>query len=117
MKILIVEDSHQRIHWFMHELEGHDVKVAMDAETGKALILKEKYDIIFLDHDLGDRAFVDSDDPNTGFQVAKVQLESINLDTETIVHSLNPVGAQNIKNLLPNCRCQPFGSFGFKKPQ
>ncbi len=100
MNILVVEDSEERNQHFRQWLQGHEFSIAINAEEGLRLLHAKKYDVIFLDHDLGDRSGVPSDDPNTGYAVAKEIPNSINKDAQVIIHSMNPVGSQNILNVL-----------------
>lgn len=65
------------------------------------MVREKEYDLIFLDHDLGNREYVDSDDSNTGFQVAKAIKGTPNESTFIVIHSANPVGAENIRQELP----------------
>jgi len=106
MRILVVEDNPERNKWFKSIFPMADF--AIDAETGVKCVTENVYDSIFLDHDLGDRVFVDSEDMNTGFQVAKKIKETENMNAQIIVHSLNPTGAQNIKGILPQAQIVPF---------
>ena len=114
--ILIIEDDHRRIRWFNNQLTGHcDLDVFENAELGIKAVKENKYDIIFLDHDLGGRIFVPSDDPNTGYQVAKTLKESLNKDTRVIVHSFNPEGVDKIVSAIgKNAVKKPFGTFEIK---
>ena len=69
------------------------------------------FDIIFLDHDLGNRIYVDSGDPNTGFQVAMFIQNNKICYNEIIVHSMNYWGAKNIKDIIPDARLIPINIF------
>lgn len=61
-------------------------------EAIKNLTLIKKFDIIDLDHDLGEE--------KSGYDIAKYIVENqIKVDTIRI-HSMNPVGVQNIRQLL-----------------
>jgi hypothetical protein len=105
MKVFILEDSDSRIEWFKQHFPNADI-----AKTAKEayIYLENEYDLIFLDHDLGGEILVDSNKDNTGYQVAKFISSSINKNTETIIHTLNPCGAQNMKNALPHARYIPY---------
>lgn len=94
MKILILEDDQNRIDIFKINLIGESVDYCIEAKEAIKLINAQKYDLIFLDHDLGGEIYVNSDDENTGYQVAKIIPNSINKDTKVIVHSFNPAGAK-----------------------
>jgi len=118
MKILIVEDNIQRLSWFINEFADCEIIIAKDAETGKKYVIAEKCDVIFLDHDLEffkndpkGLGFCPSDYFNTGYQVAKLIPDSINKKALIIIHSMNPVGASNIKTLLPQAHRMVFGTF------
>lgn len=122
MKIFILEDNQQRIEWFQDFFDqiSDDVKYVTTAEDGKQMVTSEKFDVIFLDHDLGGQVYVDSQNDNTGYQVA---LKMINGQQEcpVVVHSLNSIGANNIVEYLNtnayknNVVRAPFGSPGFFK--
>ena len=105
MRILVVEDDPERHAFFLRELGEHDVCICQNAFKGSNAITKSKFDMIFLDHDLGGRVFVNSDDENTGYQVALKVKGSPNEGAEFIVHSMNVVGAENIVKHLEGIGC------------
>lgn len=111
MKILILEDSGGRIKTFEKHLgKDHDLYFFDNViEAKEALQLLGPFDALFLDHDLDDKIFVNSNEENTGYQLAKwiSENDDIKFD-EIIIHSLNPVGAQNIKAVLPEAKVVPF---------
>lgn len=108
MKILVLEDNLQRIIKFKRGLIGHNVDYSETALLAKKLVMHNKYDLIFLDHDLGGEYCVNSDNRNTGYQVAKQIKDSQNKDTDVIIHSCNYVGAFNIKEVLKHGNLIPF---------
>ena len=115
-RVLILEDSEQRIKLFKEFLGGkcrlHIYKTAWSAITN---IQNLKYDLILLDHDLGGRVYVTEDSENgTGYDVAKAIPNTINKTTLVVVHSFNPTGVHNILNVLPNAKYIPFGEQLFK---
>ncbi len=101
MKVLVVEDNPFRIKKFKSELRRCAVDYTDNAHEGIFLVREKEYDLIFLDHDLGNRECVDSDDSNTGFQVAKAIKGTPNESALIIIHSANPVGAKNMQQELP----------------
>ena len=115
MKILIVEDNQDRINQFEKILAGQELTIVKTAAEGKELVMKHKYDLIMLDHDLGDRVFVNSEDENTGYQVAKAICESQNKSTHIVVHSWNPEGVKNIMSLQLQTFYHPFGTAIFQE--
>ena len=108
MKTFVLEDNDQRITFFKRLFPLADY--AKTVTEAKELLTKNKYDQLFLDHDLGDQVYVDSDEPETGYQVAKfIMYESNhNRTASVIIHSLNWAGAQNIKSIIPWAKIIPF---------
>lgn len=101
MRILIVEDSTERIKVFSRNLIGHEVHVATNAKDAYKIIdEEERFDYIFLDHDLCGGIYEPSDN-NSGYGVAKY-IASIpeKHPYRVIIHSLNPSGASNIQSAL-----------------
>ena len=107
MKILILDDDFSRHKEFNKRLIGCSVT---NVETSKEAIQKleeEIFDIVFLDHDLGGMVFMQSGE-NTGFEVAKWLSENeAKQPRRIIIHSFNPVGAKNMKSLLPSSEVIP----------
>ena len=113
MSILLVEDNENRIRWFQDKLPKFDL--AKTAAEGIKMVQEKVYNQIFLDHDLGNRIFVDSSDENTGYQVALAIAETTNKNANITIHSMNPGGARMIKNILPNAVCIPFCFLNIKE--
>lgn len=116
-KFFILEDSEERIAFFKQSLGkrfGGDCEIFIsdNVEKAKALFADHwPYDTIFLDHDLDDRVYVDSKEQNTGYRFACWMEEnyrnSIN-NKQIIIHSMNEVGAENIKAVLKEAEIIPF---------
>lgn len=107
-KILILEDNHDRINTFKEKFKKDDVYFFDNVQEAiKAYDLFAPFDVIFLDHDLDNEIYVPSGDPNTGYQFAKF-LETKESLPQIIIHSMNVVGAKNIKNILPDAEIVPF---------
>lgn len=111
MKLFILEDDPIRIEKFKTMFSKHDVDLVENAQDGIRLLNENKYDYIFLDHDLGGEQMVDSYEDNTGYTVAKEIPNGPNSGTPIIIHSFNPIGAANMKSILPGSRRMPFGTF------
>lgn len=113
MKIFILEDMEERISKFEEVLPkaypGCELFIVTTAAEGKKILAREKnFDLILLDHDLGGETFVDSENENTGYQVAKFIAHN-NITCPTLVtHSMNVWGARNILSVLPECVHIPF---------
>lgn len=111
MKIFILEDNEQRMVKFRKELIGHIIDHAATIEEGTSLVVTNKYDMMFLDHDLGGKEMVDSFSGNTGYQLAEFIVSfTPNKETPCVIHSCNPAGSANIVRVLPHAVKLPFPS-------
>lgn len=101
MKVLIVEDSLERIKIFKQKLIGHDVWVAMTARQAcDFLEYAGPFDYAFLDHDLGGRSFEPSD-KNSGYGVCQWMTEHPDKEPRHItIHSLNNIGSAKMMQVL-----------------
>ena len=115
MKILVLEDDPDRTYRFCNMFVGHAIVVTPDADIAIKLLNEEKYDIIFLDHDLGGHYMVHSEatTEKTGYTVAKEIDKTENRTTPVVIHSFNYDGAKNIEGVLArrNVLRATFGSF------
>ena len=109
MKCLVLDDDAMRHRLFGRNFTAHEMTYVFTAEAAIEALQQNTYDAIFLDHDLGDRVYVDSHGPEkTGYTVAKWIAEHPNRKPAQIyVHSLNPVGASNIQAVLPDAILAP----------
>lgn len=108
-KVLILEDSEERIAWFKERLPN-----AMYAKTSveaALLLAKHKFNVAFLDHDLHwmhqstIKIF-----KGTGREVARF-MQTIKFKGLVVIHSRNPLGADMMCEYLPQARLAPFGEF------
>jgi len=108
-RILVVEDDGDRIVWFRERMPN-----AVFAETATeavALLNANKFNVVFLDHDLHWTHIADINIfEGTGRQVAQF-LQDSDFHGPVVVHSKNPEGAQLMGEILPNARIAPFGTF------
>jgi len=102
MRIFILEDDANRIGWFTEEFGDEELVFCNHATPALDILAVVKFDVAFLDHDLGGRTYVPSSDPNTGYRVAQGLAVSINRHIPVIIHSFNPDGAKNIRFALKN---------------
>lgn len=100
MRIFILEDDHERIELFRKFLFDQDLTIAEDAIDAIAILSNNKFDLLMLDHDLGNRQMVSSDDKNTGSEVVRWIVQSGMKCPTTIIHSYNPDGAESMFNAL-----------------
>lgn len=115
MKIFILEDYSERVKVFFELFNSHSIVLSNNAFDAKEILIKNKFSLIFLDHDLDNRVYVNSEEENTGYQVAKLLNTTINSSTPVIVHSWNQTGAKNmLKVLNEKAKHIPFGLFDEK---
>lgn len=111
--VFILEDRDERMPLFKKWLDmktGGEYRLsrAIDVATAMDILLRDEYDILFLDHDLDQKAFVASDSENTGYQLAKwIAKKNIKFE-QCIIHSLNPAGAKRMNDELPRAIAIPF---------
>jgi len=119
LKILFLDDNSTRISAFKLAVSSTTTNCKLDvattAEEAVTFLRTTIYDLVFLDHDLGGEEFVDSSVLNTGYTVARfISQYSIPIKLGIILHSCNPVGAQNQMNILCAATCDvlidPFPS-------
>ena len=100
MQIIFLDDDERRHEHIVSMFPW--ITQAYSADEAIEIIKRQdKIDYLFLDHDLGGRVYVDSDDEEgTGMTVAK-WLAKNKSDIGTIVlHTWNPVGGQNMYSAL-----------------
>jgi len=107
MRILVLDDSSERLKIFRQNLIGHMVDCVKTAREAIDLLSKVEYEIVFLDHDLGDRVMVASG-PGTGYEVAEWLSAHPDKQPRMIfIHSFNPAGAQRMKSVLASAVVAP----------
>ena len=108
MNILVLEDDNTRIMAFKRKFIGCTTTFVKTAKEAIKLLADKYWDILFLDHDLGGEEMVESG-PGTGYEVACWLEENPSKKPNRIyLHSLNPVGRQNMKDALPDAIEVPF---------
>jgi CheY-like chemotaxis protein len=102
--IFVLDDDRRRHRWFIKRFTGDDVIVAETVEQAKELLQENRYDAIFLDHDLlPDHYDSESlDDENTGFAIARHLSENPQLQSAAtiIVHTRNSDGGMRMVEKL-----------------
>lgn len=103
MKILVLEDSSERNKYFSRVFLNQELIITNNINSFTELISQLKFQVIFLDHDLGGHQMVESSNYNTGFTATKLINESKQNDKSLIViHSFNNIGAKNMYDNLIN---------------
>ena len=100
MRILFLDDDMIRTKQFVGNNVSHDVVAVETAQEAiDQLANPQSFDIIHLDHDLGELPFVTPKDKNTGMEVARWLCENPQVLESTqsiVIHSLNPAGRANM---------------------
>ena len=100
MKILIVEDTLERIQAFKELLNG-ELVFTDSANAAIDLLSRDCFDVLFLDYDLGEGK-------DSGGKVARWIEEHPQESLRIIIHSMNPVGAKRVQDILPTAERIPF---------
>jgi hypothetical protein len=107
--VLLVEDNENRTAWFTERIPWLHVSVTSQEAIRRLAAIS--YKVVFLDHDLG---FMDAADPTrlhgNGKEVARY-LAAKKYQAIIVIHSLNPIGAEAMKKVLPSAHVLPFGTF------
>ena len=99
MRILILEDTGERIFKFRKNLQGAILDITKDTKECINFLKNNKYDYLFLDHDLGNIFMKPGE--GTGYEVAKFISENPELaPPRIIIHSMNNVGAAAMMQVL-----------------
>lgn len=110
IRVLIVDDDVERHNhlesYLKQSRKGVEVEIThtYDAEAAKSILAtSEPFDLLLLDHDLGNRVFVPSADPNTGYQVALfIRANDIKFGM-CIIHTLNYPAGRQMAEVLQDC--------------
>jgi hypothetical protein len=99
MKIFVLDDDHWRIGWFLNTFGARNVDYAHGPIRAIAKLCLNKYDKIFLDHDLGG-AYTRG--PNgDGIDVVKVMHEEkLHIDTPIVIHTMNEEAGKKMEKVL-----------------
>ena len=98
--VFILEDNEERITWFKKTFDFANLFITKLAGVAIERLKVIKYDIIFLDHDLGSEHYGEDDLFNNGCLVAESLSYSINKYTPVIIHSSNYPAALRMESTL-----------------
>ena len=106
-RILVLDDNETRLKAFRQKLIGNEVVTVMTASDAIEQLKGSSFEAVCLDHDLGDQHMVPSG-KGTGYEVARwLQEHTEKQPASIIIHSFNPVGAQNMASILPQAKRVP----------
>ena len=99
MTIFILEDNAMRSLYFMNWATTHNHKITLtnNVEDAKIILLNVKFDLLCLDHDLGEVC-----PDNLGYKVCEDLNKTINNDTDILIHSWNASGVDRMIHILSN---------------
>lgn len=101
MRVLVLEDNKDRRRIFKRSLLGHDGAIVETAQDAIEALEAETWDILFLDHDLADQAYMPSG-PGTGYEVAEwLSRNRERLPARVYIHSYNEKGRAKMLEVLP----------------
>jgi CheY-like chemotaxis protein len=105
MRILILDDLHERHEGFRKILYQHTLTHVMCYSEAVAALKWNRYDMLCLDHDLGDIDMGDDGRFKTGCDVAAwLEKNPARCPAKVLVHSHNPVGVKNILDCLADLK-------------
>ena len=101
-KVLVLDDDMTRLDIFRKNLIGHNVTCVNTAKETIDQLEHEKWDYVFLDHDLGGMIYVPSG-PGTGYEVAEwISKNPDKKPKNVVIHSFNEPGRRNMHSLIPD---------------
>ncbi len=107
MKILVLDDSKERLKTFQRKLIGHEAVMVETASEAIAQLNSDTFQAVSLDHDLGGKHMVPSG-KNTGYEVAQwLQMHPEKQPKSIVIHSFNPDGAKAMASYLPMAKIIP----------
>lgn len=109
MRILILEDDGYRVNNFIEILYNHTLDIIENAYEAVNLLESNVYDLILLDHDLGEGN--GSGTVVTGF--LRDNPNNLNNQAMIIIHSWNVPASNNMCKDLPNAIQIPFNTDDF----
>lgn len=111
MKVLILEDDPNRIVIFKKNLIGCFVVDTDMANSAIALLDTQDWDVLFLDHDLGNQVYVNPEEENTGSEVTRWLVKNPDKKPKLIIlHSMNGPATVGMKSMLRDSVILTFGN-------
>jgi hypothetical protein len=109
MRILILEDDGTRVNNFIELLHTHDLDITENAYDAVDLLQANVYDLLLLDHDLGDGN-------GSGGLVSSFlgnNQDNPNYDAKILIHSWNVPASKSMLEDLPAAAWAPFNTEEF----
>ncbi len=104
---LLLEDNDLRTQMFVERFKEIGFEYVLTTTSSEAIeeLKKRKFDIIFLDHDLGGEVYSTAED--CGMRVAEYLNENPP-SCHVIIHSLNIPAARQMQELIKGSSCIPY---------
>ena len=109
MRILILEDDGTRVNNFIELFHHHDLDIIENAYEAVSLLENREYDLLLLDHDLGDG---NGNGTIVSFFLRKTP-SNPNAGIPTVIHSWNTPAATNMLKDLPHAEWAPYNTEQF----
>lgn len=109
MKILVLEDDGYRVKFFIEKFGQHDITITESSFDAIDCLEEEVFDLIFLDHDLGEGN-------GDGFKVASYLFDNpwnVNNRSEIIIHSWNTPATERMLSKISQAIHMPFNVVDF----
>lgn len=113
-KILFLDDSEARLNQAGNYFVEEELYLARTAELAiNRLSMLAPWDLVMLDHDLGQKYMQDSEDPGSGMEVVRYIELALPEIKKIIIHSWNAPAANEMRSRLARqgytVSYQPFG--------
>jgi hypothetical protein len=97
IRVFLLDDDTRRHDWFAKRFEGDHLDIAEDVAGAREFLVANRYDAIFLDHDLLPEHYhaEETDDENTGYAIALwlASRPELQRASTIMVHTRNADGA------------------------
>ena len=102
MLILFLDDSQQRVNAALDHFAEEDIVIAQSSWVAIEYLrlAEEPWDLVMLDHDLGNHVFQNSLEVNTGMEVVRYIERIRPAIKKIVVHSWNPGAAKEMVQRL-----------------
>lgn len=104
LRVFLLDDDVLRHNWFAKQFKGDALDIAVDPARAVELLERNRYDLVFLDHDLLPEHYYaeNHDDERTGYAVARWLSERPDRQAAStiIVHTRNADGALRMVDML-----------------
>ncbi len=108
-RVFVLDDTEDRLRWFRKFVPN--VTTAKTAKEAIQILSSEKFDLVFLDHDL---SFMDAGFPDRQFDNGKEVARWLAITKfagKVVIHSKNDTGAAAMMKALPHATRARFDEF------